>query len=151
MTDLERLQAWLRTCPQAGSFRDWKVDYTDQLPGIFGTFPAGMQEVSRKRDILDNVTVTNRYNFSIYAVLPKPTGDDVAAEFNAGWVMEFQRWVQEQSLRHKAPTFGNVDANRETIRAQDGALYEVAGKGLAMYSVQLSVEFKKYYEEGDAS
>ena len=42
MTDLERLQAWLETYPRAGELTSYQVDYTDQLPGCFGVFPAGM-------------------------------------------------------------------------------------------------------------
>lgn len=148
MSDLERLREWLKKCPQASCFANWNIDYTDQMPGIFGIFPAGLSEIGRKRDIVDNLTVTNRYNFAIYLVMQKAPEDDIQASFNAGWVMQFQNWVQEQSLLHRAPVFGNIDTDQEVIRAQNGALYEAEESGTAMYVIQLSAEFKKYYPTG---
>ena len=145
MTDLDRLRVWLRKCPNADAFQNWKIDYTDQLPGTFGVFPAGLVENSRREDILGNITVENQYNFSIYLIFPKAPGDDTAAQFNADWVMEFQHWVQEQSARHFAPTFGD-DPLHERIRAQNGALYTAEASGLAMYMIQISATFSKNYK-----
>lgn len=145
MTDLDRLRVWLRGCPNADAFGNWKIDYTDQLPGTFGVFPAGLVENRRQEDIIGNVTVENQYNFSIYLVFAKAPGDDEGAQINADWIMEFQRWVQEQSIRHLAPTFGDAP-ERETISAQNGALYSAEDSGFAMYMVQLSAVFQKYYK-----
>lgn len=100
--------------------------------------------MSRTEDILGNVTVVNQYNFGLYYVLEKALGDDAGAELNAGWIMDFQEWVQEQSARGLAPRFG--DEGREIIRAQNGVLYEADEEGTATYMVQLSVQFKKNYE-----
>lgn len=146
MTDLERLRAWLKTCPNADALQSWQVDYTDQLPGTFGVFPAGMVENRRTSNIVGDVTVENQYNFAIYIVFPKAPGDDTGAQINADWVMGFQQWVQEQSVRHLAPTFGD-DPQTESLRAQSGALYEADSDGTAMYMVRLSAVFKKYYKE----
>lgn len=146
MTDLERLRTWLKTCPNADILQSWQVDYTDQLPGTFGVFPAGMVENSRKSDIVGNVTVENQYNFAIYIVFPKAPGDDAGAQINADWVMDFQQWVQEQSIRHKAPTFGDAPM-QESMRAQSGALYDAGEAGTAMYMVRLSAVFQKHYKE----
>lgn len=146
MTDLERLRGWLKTCPNADALQSWQVDYTDQLPGTFGVFPAGMVENRRTSNIVGDVTVENQYNFAIYIVFPKAPGDDTGAQINADWVMGFQQWVQEQSVRHLAPTFGD-DPQTESLRAQSGALYEADSDGTAMYMVRLSAVFKKYYKE----
>lgn len=146
MTDLERLRAWLKTCPNADALQNWQVDYTDQLPGTFGVFPAGMVENRRTSNIVGDVTAENQYNFAIYIVFPKAPGDDTGAQINADWVMGFQQWVQEQSVRHLAPTFGD-DPQTESLRAQSGALYEADSDGTAMYMVRLSAVFKKYYKE----
>ena len=75
MTDLERLQAWLETYPRAGELTSYQVDYTDQLPGCFGVFPAGMVEVERTENLLGQVTVQNQYNFALYVVFAKAPGD----------------------------------------------------------------------------
>ncbi len=141
MTDLERLKAWLATYPGAGQISAMQVDYTDRLPGQFGVFPAGLVELSRHENILGDVTVKNQYNFALYAVFAKSPGDDVAAQGNADWVMDLQRWVQAQSAAGKAPTFGTVDTAHETMTAQNGALFEADGEGTALYMVQLAAAF----------
>ena len=145
MTDLERLRAWLKTFPDASAMQNWQVDYTDQLPGTFGMFPAGLVENSRKEDILGNTVVENQYNFSIYLVFAKAPGDDTGAQVNASWVMRFQQWVQEQSLLHLAPTFGD-EPRREILRAQNGELFTASKAGLAMYMVRMSAVFQKKYK-----
>lgn len=150
MSDLERLKEWLNTYPGAEQLEQMRVDYTDALPGQFGVFPSGLMEISRRRDILGDTTVQNQYNFAIYIVFPKAPGDDVGALINADWVMDFQRWVQEQSVTGQAPTFGDVNQSRETISAQNGALFEADGEGLAMYMVQLSATFTNYYERSNS-
>ena len=148
MTDLEKLKSWLRTYSD-NDFEKMQVDYTDALPGQFGVFPSGLVEISRRRDILGDTIVQNQYNFALYVVYEKAPGDDIGATINADAVMDFQRWVQEQSIAGLAPTFGNIDQRRETISAQNGALYEADGEGLAMYMIQLSAVFTNYYERSN--
>ena len=146
MSNLDKLKKWLRTYPGYDRLGEMQVDYTDQLPGCFGLFPAGLVEISRKENLWGDVTVENQYNFALYLVLPKAPGDDVGAQINADWVMDFQHWVQAQSVTHKAPTFGNVEASCETMSAQNGALYDADEEGLAMYMVSLQATFKMNYE-----
>lgn len=144
-SDLERLKTWLCTFPGAEQIGQLQVDYTSSLPGCFGVFPAGLVEMRRTEDVCGNITVENQYNFALYLVFEKSPGDDVGATINADWVMEFQRWVQQESLAHRAPTFGDVDLQRETISAQNGALYSADAEGLGMYLVRLSATFRNYY------
>ena len=59
--------------------------------------------------------------------------------------MGLQQWVQEQSVRKLAPTFGDEPAT-ERILAQNGALYDASEEGTATYIVQLTINFKKFYE-----
>jgi lysophospholipid acyltransferase (LPLAT)-like uncharacterized protein len=59
--------------------------------------------------------------------------------------MDFQRWVNEQSILHLAPTFGDVPKT-ENIKAQNGAVAAADNEGVAIYIVQLSVNFTKIYE-----
>lgn len=147
MTALEKMQQWIETFPGFDILTSgFHVDYTDAIPANGGIFPSGLVEVSRRRDIVGNVTVENQYNFGIYCVFEKPPGDDVGATINADWVMSFQEWVQEQSVTGKAPAFGD-EPRSEKISAQNGTLYEPeSSEGVAMYMVQLSVQFKKHYE-----
>ena len=145
MTPLEKIRDWLKTYPGYNILEHFRVDYTDQIPANGAIFPSGLVEVERRSDIMGNVTVTNQYNFGLYYVFLKPPGDDAGATINADWIMDFQEWVQEQSITGAAPVFGDVPRD-ERIKAQNGVLYAADEEGLATYMVQLSVQFKKKFE-----
>lgn len=144
MTDLDKLREWIKTYPKHNLITDFMVDFVDQIPGGGSIAPSGLVEISRVTDILGDTTVENQYNFGLYYVFHKPADDDVEATYNAEWVMDFQRWVQEQSARHLAPTFGDEPVG-ERIQAQNGVLYAADEEGTAVYMVQLSIRFTKYY------
>lgn len=144
MTAIEKIRDFVKSYPGADAIQGFHIDYTDQIPFNGGVFPSGLVEVSRVRDILGYTTVTNQYNFGLYYVFEKSPGDDVGAAENADWVMDFQEWVQKQSISGNAPTFGD-EPNRETITAQNGVLYGADEEGTAMYMVQLTVQFKKHF------
>lgn len=144
MTALEKITEFVKSYPGADILREFQIDFTDQIPANGGLFPSGLVEVSRKTDLFGNVTVTNQYNFGLYYVFEKAPGDGVGAAVNAGWLMDFQEWVQEQSVSGLAPVFGDTP-NREQIAAQNGVLYEAQDEGLATYMVQLSVQFIKIF------
>ena len=145
MTALEKIRDFVKSYPGSDIFRDFHVDYTDQIPFNGGLFPSGLVEVSRKGDILGNTTVTNQYNCGLYYVVEEALGDDVGSMENADWVMDFQEWVQRKSVLRESPTFGD-DPESETITAQNGVLYDADEEGTAMYMVQLSVKFTKKFE-----
>ena len=145
MSDIERIRKWVETFPDHKKLDGFQVDYTDAIPNTGGIFPSGLVEISRTEDILGNVTVRNQYNFGLYYVFPKAPGDNEGAAINADWVMGFQKWVQEQSIRKLAPTFGD-EPETERIQAQNGVLYAAEEEGTATYMVQLSVNFTKIYE-----
>lgn len=145
MTALEKMRRFVESYPGAESFAGFKVDYTDQIPANAGIFPSGLVEIQRSTDILGNTTVANQYNFGLYCVFAKPPDDDAAATVNADWVMDFQEWVQEQSVMGLAPVFGDVPRS-ERIMAQNGVLYDADDEGLAIYNVQISVQFIKKFE-----
>lgn len=148
MTALERITGFVKNYPGADILSQFRIDYTDQIPANGGIFPSGLEEVSRKRDLLGNVTVVNQYNFGLYYVFEKAPGDDAGAKVNAGWIMDFQAWVQEQSVLGLAPIFGDVP-RQEKITAQNGVLYDAGDEGLATYMVQLSVQFIKQFPTTD--
>ena len=145
MTALEKIRGFIRQYPGADVFRDFHVDYTDQIPDNGGVFPSGLTEVSRTQDILGNVTTVNQYNFGLYYVFEKSPGDDTGAAENADWVMDFQEWMQSASALGFAPVFGDAPES-EKITAQNGVLYGADEEGTAMYMVQLTVTFIKKYE-----
>lgn len=59
MTALETIRAWIREYPGCRALQDLYVDYTDTAPSNGGVNPSGLVEISRRTDILGNVTVTN--------------------------------------------------------------------------------------------
>lgn len=145
MTDLAKIREWLQTFPQFNRLQGLKVDYYSTQLDNSSIAPSGLQEISRAEDILGNVEVKNQYNFSLEFVLTKSPGDDVGAKENADWLLQFQRWVQEQSIRKLVPTFGDEPAT-ETIKAQNGANTYADIEGNAVYTVLLSITFTKKYE-----
>lgn len=145
MTDLERVRQWLATYTGSIPVQGMKVDYFSPNPDNGSIDPSGFIEVSRTTDIMGNVTVENQYNFALYFVLLKSPDDDTGATDNAALLMDFQRWVQDQSVCRLAPVFGD-DPDAETIKAQNGALYAADEEGTAIYMVQLSINFIKYFE-----
>lgn len=144
MSDLDKIKAWISTFPGYDILNKFSVDYTDKIPSNGGIFPSGLVEISRNADILGNVRVNNQYNFGLYYVFAKDPGDDAGALINADWLMDFQMWVQEQSVGRLAPTFGD-EPRSEKIQAQNGVLYAADEEGTATYMVQLSVNFMKYF------
>ena len=142
MTPLETIKNWIATYPGHNILTDFSVDYTDQIPGNGGIFPSGLTEVSRTEYVTGEIMVQNQYNFGLYYVFEKAPGDDTGAEINADWVMDFQEWVQEQSIRGKVPQFGDKTTS---IVAQNGSLYDAGVEGAATYMIQLSVSYEKLF------
>ena len=142
MSDLEKIKNWLGTYTGNERLQGVTVDYLSPDPETGSIVPSGLVELSRTEDMLGNVLVENQYLFGLYYVLTK-AADDTAA--NAAWILGLQRWVQEQSIQHLAPTFGD-EPSTERMVAEKGVLYAENNDGTATYRVQLTANFKKYYE-----
>lgn len=140
MNALEKVRQWVQTFPkwEAGSLL--YIDHTAAVPGNTGLYPMGMEVVQTHEDILGGITARCRYRFSLYRV----TASQEDREEDALWLMEFQAWVQQQSLMGLAPTFGDEPA-REQIRAEKGRLKEGSQTGTGVYAVELIAEFVKKY------
>lgn len=138
------MRSFVESYPDADILGSLSIDFTDSVPNNGGLFPDGLVEISRRRDIVGNVTVVNQYNFALYTVFEKSPDEDEGATYNAEWLLGFQEWVQEQSVTGAAPTFGD-QPRRERITAQNGAIYSAEDEGTAMYAIQVSVEFEKHY------
>ena len=145
MSDLEKIRDWLKDYPGTLPVQGLKVDYFSSHPDDGSIDPSGLIEVSRTADIMGNVTVENQLNFALYFTLLKSPADDQGATENADLLLDLQKWIQEQSLRHLVPVFGD-DPDGETIKAQNGALHLTDEEGIGIYTVQLSVNYIKYYE-----
>ena len=147
MSALKKIREWLQTFPGNDRLASLQVDYVPAEPGSGSIAPSGLVEISRKSDILGNITVKNQYNFGLYYVFAKSTEDDEGSTQNADWLMDLQEWVQAQSIIGAAPRFGDGPFT-EQIQAQNGSIYGADEEGTAIYMVQLSVNFiKKYVKE----
>lgn len=140
MTDLERLRQWLLTYPGWEAGELLLVDYLDAAPVNAGLYPAGLEELSRKTDVLGNMTVRCRYHFTLHRMTASQ-GDKRA---EAEWLLDFQQWVQQESIRGLAPQFGDVPTE-ERLYAQKGKLKEASQTATATYVVTLTADFTKIY------
>lgn len=145
MSDLEKVREWIKTYPGSKDIEDYQVDLLDQIPYQNSIAPAGLVEISRREDLIGNVTAENQYNFGLYYAFPKDPQNNSGATENATWLMDFQKWVQEQSARGLTPKFGDIPKT-ERISAQNGTIYGTDEEGTAVYVVQLSANFTKVYE-----
>lgn len=134
---LEKVKAWLSTYPHwEGTLQ---LDYADGRPPNGGLLPKGLEETSRRQDVLGNTQVGCRYQFALTWQMAGQ-GDDAD---NAGKLLDFQQWVREQSILGLAPKFGNVPA-REQMHAEKGGM--TAGTQNITYTVMLVADFMKVYE-----
>lgn len=145
MTDLEKIRNWLLTCPETERLQSFRVDYLTRDPESGSIRLSGLTELSRTEDLLGNVKVENQISFGLYYVLNKSAEDDAGTQDNAQWVLSLQQWVQQQSIQHLAPTFGD-EPQKERMTAQNGALYAENENGTATYLVQLTANYTKFYE-----
>lgn len=146
MSALTKIREWLATFPGNNRLESMQVDYIPAAPANGSIAPSGLVEISRKPDILGNITVENQYNFGLYYVFAKSAEDVEGSAENADWLMDLQEWVQAQSLTGKAPKFGD-DPLTEQIQAQNGSIFGTDEEGTAIYMVQLSINFTKIYKE----
>lgn len=135
--DLKKLKAWLCTYPCWDD--DMQVDFAQLRPGSSGLLPKGVEELSRREDVLGNRFVGCRYQFTLFWQM-EGQGDD---EEDAARLLDFQSWVREQSALDLAPRFGDVPA-LERIRAEKGGL--TLGAQTVTYTVTLIADFMKIYE-----
>lgn len=125
---IEKLQNWLSTYPH------W-----DACPANICVLPKGMEETSRREDVLGNTLVGCRYYVTLFWELPA-TGTEAQ---DAERLLKLIQWVQHQSATGLAPEFGDVPA-REKIQTEKGGL--TAGTQFVTYTVTLIADFMKVYE-----
>ena len=135
MTELEKLKNWLKTFPLwDGSL---SIDVTEAVPGGMGLYPKGLQELSRREDVLGNLTVCYRWSFALHRNQATQTGE------NARWLMELQKWAANQCRQGLAPQFGDVPA-AERLRICEGSLQH-RKEGGSGYTALLTADFTKIY------
>ena len=137
MEILEKVAAWLESFPLWDGEK-LTIDSIGPAPGSLGLFPMGVEEISRREDVLGNVAVRCACVFTLRrSACP---GED-----NARWLLDLQNWVMEQDRLGLAPKFGD-DPKTERIRAYEGKLDRSFQTGSGLYTLQLRAEFTKIYE-----
>ena len=130
---LEKMRQWLETFPKWDAALQF--DFVDAVPGSTGLYPTGLTELSRREDVLGNVTVRCRAAFMLRRVAGQSTE-------NAQWLVDFQNWVMEQDRLGLTPQFGDVPESQR-LRASEGKLDSQKQVGSALYTVKLTAEFDK--------
>ena len=142
---LEKMREFVASYPGADILSQLSIDFTDEVPNAGGLFPSGLVEVRRRAFIDGTREGEDQYNFALYALFEKVPEDDATGTANAAWLMDFQEWVQGQSVMGLAPAFGD-DPRSERIQAGNGELYSASDEGTALYVIRISVSFTKRYE-----
>lgn len=140
MTPLIKIKAWLETCPCFPEGFTLQLDCLDAVPGSKGLYAQGVEEISRREDVLGNVTVVNRMTFLFYLVSCRGME---AQDREALW--QFRNWVQQQSLSGLAPRFGNVP-REERIAVEKENLNSVSQNGTKKYAVTVTAQFTEKLE-----
>lgn len=135
MDILEKVKSWLLTCPVL-QMEQIHVDHLPAEPVSVGLYQKGLQEVSRKEDLVGNIRVHCRYRFLLRCMVHE----------DSAWLPEFQQWVQQQSARRLTPVFGDVMAE-ERLQALDGKLLERSQPGTRVCEIALVADFIKIYKE----
>ena len=137
MEILEKMQTWLMSYPGWGD-RELCIDTTQAEPGSCGLFPAGLEQVNRRENVLGNVAEVWRCHFILRRIA-------LRQEAAAAWLLDFQDWVRNQSLQGLSPRFGDVPS-QERIRAEKGKLLSVSQTGTGTYELKLTAEYMKENE-----
>lgn len=127
MEQLEIFKNYLMAFPGWGD-ATLSIDTTASTPGSCGLFPLGTEELSRREDVLGNVTCRLRQTFLLRRVAVR--GEDAAA-----FMAELSRWFYEQP----APNLG-ADTR---IRGEKGRLSSAGHTGTATYEMKIIAEFER--------
>ena len=125
---MDKLQTWLSRYP------GW-----EECPAHVCMLPKGMEEISRRTDVLGNTQAGCRYYVTLFWELPTlgSTQEDTHR------LLKFIQWVQHESATGHAPCLGDVPA-RERLRTEKGGL--TPGAQNVTYTVTLVADFMKVYE-----
>ena len=104
------------------------IDMTSPEPGSCGLFPQGTEEISRREDVLGNVTCRLRQTYLLRRV-------DIRGEMGASFMLRLCQWAQDQP----APELGE----NTRIRWEKGRLVSVSQTGTATYEMKIITEYDK--------
>ena len=129
MERLEEMKNWLTTFPLWGEVV-LTTDVLSAQPGDCGLFPQGLEVLEVREDVLGGQTLRLRQQFLLRRNALR--GMDAAA-----WLLEFQKWVAQQSLLGLCPVLGE----NQRFRAEKGRLVRTDTVGTGIYEVRLTAEY----------
>ena len=127
MEQLEEVKSYLMGFPGWGDVL-LSVDTTASEPGSCGLFPLGTEEISRREDVLGNVTLGLRQTYALRRVAPR--GEEAAL-----FMASLAEWIRSQP----APNLGI----NTRVRGEKGRLASVGQTGAATYEMKIIAEFEK--------
>ena len=139
MTALEKMKNWLTSFP-LWSEKQLPVDNSDGIPEHCGLFCRGVEEISRRQDVLGNTQILSRLRFT----LCRTAANSADNTDNANWLLALQAWIRQQSALGLAPVFGDLP-HGERIWAENGKLRDASQAGTARYTADITVEFTNLY------
>lgn len=102
------------------------------------------------RDVEGNTTITYRASFSLDIL--RHLIDEISNEEITEFIIQFEHWVIEQSIRGNTPRFGHEDY-QETMWAQGGMLYMVQMTDtpipFAAYRTNIIVQYQEIFLQED--
>jgi hypothetical protein len=137
MTELEKMQSWILSYPHWGDGPLY-INYNDGLPGSGGLYPMGLETFSSEADVLGNRRMRCRFRFVLYRIASGQHSDPEGAQ----WLLDFQKWVQRESLAGKTPKFGD-EPETEQLGTEDGMCDQILRSGARRYKLTLIAEFEK--------
>ena len=115
-------------------------DFGEDGPGQTGLFPLSQEEIARRKDLVGNVRAEYLARFTLRRRL-RPGLD------GAQWLLDFERWLQEQEAAGLTPRFGDVPV-AEKLRLAKGEFQQIPRLGTGLCTVTLAVEFIKECKAG---
>jgi hypothetical protein len=143
MSKIKQMREFIATCPHLNVLADnIHVDWTADKPTNYGIMPTGETIVSRKSNVIGDVTYHKQYNCSIFARFT--TANDAMRIENCDFFDDFTEWLEEQDTNGTPPRFSDEEfIHEEYITAQSGFLYEMEKSGdRGTYQIQVQVNYK---------
>lgn len=111
---------------------------------------AGLSAPVFVEDIVGNIEVTYRENYTLDIF--RHLGDEISNEEITEFIRDFEKWVSVQSIRGKAPYFGDTPS-RERMWAQNGILFMLQQQDVAVpfaaYRTNIIIQYQEFYESED--
>lgn len=133
MEILEKVAAWLESFPLWDGEK-LTIDSIGPAPGSLGMFPMGVEEISRREDVLGNLETVNRLTLKLCRV---SNGNSALA---AHWLLALQDWVNRKNAAGQLPRIGDFPG-RTRIQAKQGQLTAPAQTGTGRYALIITVEY----------